>query len=456
MMKVNSRVVPLVIFITSLLMVSPLYSSQQQLNWMGHWKGQGKRQLLVEEVKKEFEFLNPGIEVNLVYDTDIEGSGKYYKWRVAHEIANMIKSGEIKWDVVFLGVTVYNYVAELLDDPLWGKKHLVDFSEVDGFFQSQKEFILKTPYYKEQTGGIYVGPFIEGFLACLWYNTKVAEKIGITVPEQGMTTNDFLSYAAKLAEYNKTNSTEIPFLNLSNFNRIEGLFEHIFKSHIKDPQQAVELSYSKEKAEAFLETLLFFERLSQYQPILNPDWRTKDFVQYQKDFLKGGGLFIHAGTWMYGHFQGNAPDILQFGRPVESPMAKYSNGLVGQFSNVWGVMKNSPQRKAGIELLQLWSESKNAEKWMVYTKNPTGLKGHLTDHSSMKEKQDVYRQFVNTMLEGHKDQPLRNYRAPVYVFGRDCKITGEAFRIALAEILEGKIDGREYFTETMIMHGRSL
>jgi ABC-type glycerol-3-phosphate transport system substrate-binding protein len=439
-----------------LLFFSNQACASKQLNWIGHWKGEGKREMLVEEVKKEFEFLNPGIKINLVYDNDIQGDGNYFKWNVANSIANMIRNEKIEWDVIFLGITVYNYVAELLDDPYWGQKHLVDFSTVKGFRETQKSFLFKSPYYKNQTGGIYVGPFIEGFISCLWYNTNVAQKVGLTIPSEGMTTTQFLEFAQQLSAYNKKNGTRIPFFNFSNFYRIEGLFEHIFKSHFKNPDHVVELSYSEEKAQAFLDTLTFFEQLSQYQPMLNEGWRNTDFIQYQKDFLSGGGLFIAAGTWMYGHFEGNAPQKMANGKPVEPPTAKYTNGLVGQYSNVWAVMKNSPNKDIGIELLKLWSEPKIAEKWLDYTKNPTGIKGHLSDLSTKRSDRDIYTSFVTKMTEKHAKFPMRNYRSPMYVFGKECKITGESFRKSLALILEGKKSANEYFTESMQMHNKPI
>lgn len=428
---------------------------KSQLKWMGHWKGEGKRQLLVEEVKKEFEFLNPDVEVNLVYDVDLLAEGGYYKWKVANTIAEMINSGDFRWDVVFLGIEVYNYVAEILDDQFWGAKHLVDFSTVDGFYQSHKGFIRNTPFYKQQTGGIFVGPFIEGLINCLWYNRAVARKIGLNILEEGMTTRDFLEYARKVSLYNKDQKTKTPFFNLSSFNRIEVLFEYIFKSQLEDEQHAIDLSYSEEKAQAFLKTLLYFEQLSAYQPMLNSDWRTKDFVQYQKDFLAGAGLFLPAGTYLYGHFEGNAPQLMQNGIPLEPPTAKYKTGLVGQYSNVWAVMKNSPNRELGVKLLQLWSEPKVAEKWVAYTKNPTGLKGNLSSLSSKSYDSDIYSAFVYKMIEKYEHLPMRYFRSPMYVFGPLCQITGAAFRENLALILEGKKGAREYFKEAMEIHGKS-
>ena len=46
---------------------------------------------------------------------------------------------------------------------------------------------------------------------------------------------------------------------------------------------------------------------------------------------------------------------------------------------VWAVMKNSPNRDVAIRLMQFWSRPEIAEKWVRYTKSPTGLAGNLYD-----------------------------------------------------------------------------
>lgn len=423
-----------------------------QLNWIGHWKGEYGRQVLVEEVKKEFEFLNPGIDVNLVYDVDIEGPGDYFKQREAYVIAEMIRTGDIKWDVIFLGVTVYNYVAEILGDPDWGKKHLLDYSSIPSFRESHKEFILNTPYYREQTGGIFVGPFIEGLITCLWYNKKVASRLGLEIQEEGMTVEQFLGYAEQVSRYNATAEEKVPFFSFSSYNRVEVLFEYLFKSHFNDPQTVIELNYTEEKAKAFLDTLFLFEELSKYQPVLNENWRERPVFPWMKEYLEGNeGLFAIGGTYWYGHFRGQAPDAYTNGIPIEAPIVKYPNGLVGQYSNVWAVMKDSPNRDLAVKLLQLWSEPKIAENWIEYTKNPTGLKGHL---GSVGKHADIYSGFVKNMSAKYDDMPMRYFRTPLYLFGKDCKITQQAFREDLSLILEGRKSARGYFDEVMDMHGR--
>ena len=143
---------------------------------------------------------------------------------------------------------------------------------------------------------MFVGPMIEGLLAFLWYNEKVARQLGMDIPKEGMTIRQFVGFAKTLHEYNATREAKIPFLSFSTFFRIESLFEFIFKSHFNDPQMVVDFTYSDEKAEAFLETLLIFEELARYQPILNDGWRELPVSTWFKDYLKGDqGFLLSAG-----------------------------------------------------------------------------------------------------------------------------------------------------------------
>ena len=99
---------------------------------MGHWKGEGRRELLVREVLDEFSFLHSDVEVQLTFASDLM-PGTYQKG-AAELIAGMIRNGEYTFDVIWLDPLTYtNYVAEDLGDPDWGRKYLVDFSTVPGF-----------------------------------------------------------------------------------------------------------------------------------------------------------------------------------------------------------------------------------------------------------------------------------------------------------------------------------
>jgi len=124
----------------------------KRLNWIGHWLTEHDREILVKEIAQNFELMNPDINVNLTDSRQIMSSrgpeitGKF--------IADMIKSGNIEWDVVRMNQFIYQHVAEQLDDPSWGEKYLVNFEEVDGFNQTQKSFIIDDPVYRKQTGQV--------------------------------------------------------------------------------------------------------------------------------------------------------------------------------------------------------------------------------------------------------------------------------------------------------------
>lgn len=416
-----------------------------QLNWIGNWKNEEKRSDLINEVKKEFEFLNPDVTVNLTFNVDLEAEGDNFKWKTAHTIVNMIQTGDIKWDVVFMDIIVYNLVAEILGDPKWGVKHLVDFSEVPGFLSTQKDFIVNDPFYKQQTGGIFVGPLIEGLFYCFWYNKEVAQKIGISVTTQGMKIGDLMTYAMKLSDYNKKNNTAIPLIWLGTWNRLDTLFEYLFKSQFDSRERVIEQTFNEEKKKAFLNTLLTFEELSRFQPALNPDYKSLHWGDWQNGFLENEGLFIVAGTFMFNHFMASGSDKYKKVEPAEYPIVKKANGLVGIYTPSFAVMKKSPNKKAAMDLMALWSEPKIAEKWVSYTRNPTGIKGNLDQPVIDALSNDVYKRFVRSMTLKYKNLPMRYFQEPSYVFGENCPVSAPEFRENLALILEGKQTAKQFF-----------
>ncbi|EKD40247.1 MAG: hypothetical protein ACD_75C00123G0003 [uncultured bacterium] len=425
-----------------------------ELNWLGHWKGEDKREVLVHEIKKNYEFLHPGTTIKLTFDVDVEGEGSYYKMKVARRIVEMIETGKIEWDLFSCDVAIYNHVADLLGDPQWGRKYLVDFGEVPGFLASQKDVVVGSPFYRDKKGGIYPGPYIEGILFNLWYTRQAAAAIGIQVKERGMSVEEFLSYAARVADYNKRHGTRFPFLYLNSFNRIEALFEYLFKSSFIDPQPVIEETYDEKKAAAFLATLEIFEKLASYQPVVNEGWRSLDWRECEKDFLAGNGLFLPGGTYMYSHFRGNAAASADNGIPVEMPHVVQPNGQVGLFTNTFAVLKASPNRQAAIELSMMWAEPRVAEKWVEYTKNPTGIRGNLVEHAFDSDSSDVYERFLVDMERQYIVLPMRNFRAPTYAFGKDTPVGAEEFRNSLVLILEGKLGAREYYRSILTRMGR--
>lgn len=426
--------------------------AENQINWIGQWKNEDMREVLVHEIKKNFEFTHPGVKVNLVFSKDLEGAEANHKRRAADQVVEMIRTGDIRWDVVFMDVAVYEHVSEKLGDTGWVTEHLVDFSTVPGFLESQKEFIVQDPWYKEKLGGIFTGPFIESYIMNIWYNTNVAERIGLKIKERGMTFDDFLEYAEKVYLYNQANKTEILFMKVPSWNRVDFLFESLFKSLFDEFQPAVEKTFNEKKRRAFLETLLAFEKISTFQPAIN---RNVDDLAFD-DFLEqvlfdDDSLFIMGGTFMYSHFHGLDKEKSTKMRPAENPCLGKPNGLVGDYTPVFAVMKRSPNRDLAIELLMSWGKPLNAEKWVRYTKNLTGSRGHLSDTVSDEVNyfDDVHEQFISDMEHKYQDVPMRYLRTPTYIFGDRNPVSITEFRSKLIEILLGELTAKEYYDDVM-------
>ena len=89
---------------------------------------------------------------------------------------------------------------------------------------------------------------------------------------------------------------------------------------------------------------------------------------------------------------------------------------------------------------------------MRYAKNPTVIRGHLSDIVSREidAGNDVYEQFVRDMERAYEGTPMMYLRTPTYVFGENSPVTITELREKLAHILEGKVRARDYYDEVML------
>ncbi len=421
---------------------------QIQLNWIGHWKGEAGRQDLIEAVKKDYEFLHPEVQVNLTYNVDLPGQNKNHKLRVTDTIIDMIETGQIEWDIVYLDISVYEHISEKLGSTDWVREHLVDFREVEGFAETQKRFIITNPRYRERMGGILSGPFFEGYIQNPWFNAELANKIGIKVKERGMKLEDLLEYARALHNYNKKHNSTIPFIKLCTWNRLELFFETFFRSQFDDFSSATKEVFNEQKKVAFLKTLNAFEELAQYQPILNADWEQLNMADYIKEFiLNDDGLFITGGTYMYGHFYNiDAQESIKL-RPAETPVMGKKNGLMADFTPTFAVMKKGSHRKIAEDFLLFMAKPEYAERWVSKTKSPTGIKGHLAEFAM--QSTDVYEKFAMDMQKKYDSTTMVSLRNPTYVFGKNSPVTINELRFKLARILEGRLTAKQFYEEVV-------
>ncbi len=341
---------------------------------MGHWQGEGSRERLVREVYNEFAFLHPELNIELKFPSEIlpaqtqAEAGRY--------IASMIRSGYIRWDVVWMDPLVYHHVALELGDWEWGKKHLVDFSEIPGFAETHKKELMDDPHLHEHTGGVFPGPYLEGFFYAMWYNRDVAEKLGLKISEEGMTYDELLRHVKAVDAYNA--QAEVPisaFLCQQGSGNTERLFYNLLYSFytVEEWKQL-----PREKADETVRLVLqMFRELGRYNPTAGRLCAT--WPEAAQTLIDGRALFYFDATWRYNAFEQFDPVGLKKLRLAQMPGMGRHNEAIGGYISTWAVMKNGDGREAGIELMKYWSRPAVAEKWVRYTKNPTGIKGNLYD-----------------------------------------------------------------------------
>ncbi|MBE9582446.1 MAG: carbohydrate ABC transporter substrate-binding protein [Proteobacteria bacterium] len=415
--------------------------SEKRVNWMGHWLHEHDRETIVQEVAQDFELMNPDIDVNLKYPQQIMGVRS--KYVAAKYIVRMIKTGNIEWDVIWLDDRIYQHVAEELDDPQWGKKHLVNFEEVDGFTQTQKPFIIKDSIYREQTGGMIVGPYIEGYYNVIYYNKDVAKQIGIKIKHAGMTYDDLLSYVVAVDQYNQEHNTNIAaFYECNDFLSSQILFQNLFKSQLSDFDKAKKEVGSDEKNAALLKTFQAFEELGKYNPLIDSHNGNVWFKTLYLP-LSDKCLFFINGIWMYSHWMGIDEEKTIKMIPAELPVFQKTNYYLGGYIPTWAVMKDAPNRDEGIRLLMFWSTPLVAEKWVRYAKAPTGLVGHLSTSDTAN---DQFEQFQAKITNRYGSNVHYSTNAG-YIFGERNRLLQNDLDKIIIQLLDSEITAQQAYDE---------
>jgi len=360
-----------------------------QVNWIGHWLGEDKRETLVREVATEFEFRNQGIQVNLKFPQEIMGNKSMEL--EADYIIKLMNSKKPEYDIVWLDDGIYQLVSQKLGDPNWGRKYLVDFAQYPEFISAHKEFIIKDPQYKKQTGGIFAGVFLEGYYYTLWYNKELAGEMGISIKDFGMTFDDFLLYIAAVDAFNKKNSRPISALyEASDWFTTQILFQNLYHSAFESNARS-----AQDKNLALKKTLTAFENLGKYKPLI-PSYRTNKWFDTRDIPLNNGCLFYIQGTWMYNHWRGLDKEGIKKMVPAELPVFKPHDYYLGGYINTFAVLKNSPNLDNAVKLMLFWCRPDIAEKWVRYTKNPTGIEGNIT---ASEIGSDVFERFQRTIIQ---------------------------------------------------------
>jgi ABC-type glycerol-3-phosphate transport system substrate-binding protein len=343
------------------------------LNVIGHWMKEGKKGNLVREWANEFEFLNQEYAINLVFPEQLYWDPNDRAYCEAKFLKNVLKADTQKWDILRINGDYLN-IAEIMKDPEWPKKYLVDFSEIPEFKKYTLPGLLSDSI-KHFWRGIIPGPFLEGFNWSVWFNKELAKEIGINVKQYGMTAEDFIGYVKAIDSYNKKNNKHIyPIFHCNSWSTIYALGLQLY---ISEAGYSNDDSYTERKLEAWHKTLKFFEEIAKANAY-NYDWKKFSWDESWDYPLTKKCFFYINASWMYAIWEKVDINLVQNMIPAELPTFKTPNIYMGGYQVTWAVPKNAPHREEAIKYLLFLNKPDYAEKWARYTKCPTGILGSVS------------------------------------------------------------------------------
>jgi ABC-type glycerol-3-phosphate transport system substrate-binding protein len=288
-----------------------------------------------------------------------------------------------------------------MKDPDWPRKYLVDFSQYPEFMQNTRPELVNDSA-KAKWRGIIPGPYLEGYNYTIWYNKDLAKKMGIEVKQIGMTYDDFLQYVKAIDTYNKANNSKIiPILENGDWSNFNVLMVPLYMSELNDIEEAMKNNYTEKKLNAYFKTLKALEELAKYN-IYQKDWKKNAFIETLKVPLNQECFFFINATWMYNYWQNINESLANKMVPNELPVFKPNSFYFGGYSIMWAVPKNAPHREEAIKFLLKLNQPDIAEKWVRYTKCPSGIKGNVTSVSFGKDHFEDFTVNINKKYGSNK------------------------------------------------------
>lgn len=378
---------------------------------MGHWYGEGKKEMIVREAVREFSLLNQDYYVQLEFPnhifTGVEESQLFHS--EIDTIVRMIQTNVWPWDVLFCDQERYKKVAEVVGDPNWGQKYLVDFSGHSWFTEAHKDGLLSNMNFKSIYGQIIPGTILEGITNILYVSEKVEQKTGVKVKDLDMTSDDLLQYAKAVAQYNSTHTDKVTFFSIQLRNAAELLFTQLVLSGYGkgEPHQR------QKGLEALSEVYKFFEQLSVYKPLEQYiDYSGMQYDKAQRILEHEKCLFTMQPSWMYLLWENSNPEGAKQMRPTEIPSMKdgMSKFYVGFYQVIFVVPKNAQNSEAASKFITHISNSEIADKWINYSKCPTGLKSNITYTDFGQDNFDIFFRHIQKKYGNNQiDVDLGNY-----------------------------------------------
>jgi hypothetical protein len=405
------------------------------INVIGHWLNEGKREDLVRNFAREYEFEHQNIAVNLKFPEEIFFD-KLDRASSEKFVAKVALEKEPQWDVIKIN-GAYDELKTILKDPDWPRKYLVDFSQMEEFRKGTRPELL-TDEAKKAFNGIIPGPFVEGQFWAVWVNNKVAEKLGIKVKQYGMTVDDFIGYLKAVHTFNQNNPSQyiMPIYESYVWTTALAIGIQMYSSLLSGAEEFHSATVTERRLKAWEKTLEAVEQMSKYQP-LNPKWRTTEWSKTQGVLLNEECLFYVNGSWMYNIWLAIDPQKLLNCMPAEFPSFGEFPVYPGASIITWAVLKNAPHKEEAIKYLLAMNKPEMADAWVRYTKCPTGIKGSLADVTFGG---DQFENFSFNVQNKYKNKQYKYYESGQWVLNNSFS---QGASLHFTEVIEGKMTAKE-------------
>lgn len=404
------------------------------INFIGHWLNEGIREDFVRNFAREYEFLNQHVRVNLKFPEevfynreDLQSNQKF--------VAGILKEDNPEWDIVRVNGE-YKEIWEQTGNPDWPRNYLVDFSQFEEFREGTLPELL-TNKAKDAWNGIIPGPYIEGQFWALWFNRNVAEKVGIKIKQYGMTCDDFLGYLKAVYRYNKNHPDDYitPIYESTDWPTTMVIGVQMYASLLGDNKELLRKRITEGRLSAWGKTLKTLEEMSVYKPY-NPNWQNVNWGNTTATMINEECLFYVNGSWMYNIWEGIGQDEVNNCSPAEFPVFNELSVYPGGYQVMWAVLKNAPHKEEAIKFLLAMNKPEMAERWVRYTKCPTGIKGNLTGVSFGN---DQFEDFSYHVQDKYGLNTYRYYETSAWVLD----LAHEETPIYFGEVFRGEMTAKE-------------
>jgi len=373
-------------------------NSKIKLKWLAQWYGEGKKETLLNEIAREFSLLHQNIEIDMEFPHQMAKIAPEDPSTSAYTIdtiVNMALKNEWPYDFMLCDAYIYESVGKKLNDFEWGNKFLVNFKVESWYMQAHKDNFFSSNTYTEVYRGLAPGTYIEGVWNILYLSSEVENRLGLKVKKINMNLTDFTAYAKTVYEYNLNHTDKITFFTYP-WDYVVKFFNHIAmsslgKDHADNREEAIE---SLKKIYQAVEKLSIYKPLEQY--VINKN---------ERDFHYDKTLFIYYPSWINMFWQKSNPAGEKLMHPCEIPSLndKKSTSYSGSYNSVFVVPKNAKNRKEAELLMRFISSPETADKWIKYSKCPTGLKNRIS-YSDFGT--DEYAKFSNHIKQKYQDRLL--------------------------------------------------